>query len=308
MLPQAASEFYAAQQRLIAATLVLTRREWARMGDDFDSSWAKVGPRVELLTASAQIGAARNGIRSVPATLSELDQMVEAEAQASARAFGGYASDGRPLDSLLYGSVVQAKTADVTSTRDRLAVGGQWLDMVVHTMVADAGRQAGQVDAFTRPRVGFVRAANPPCCQRCAVLSGKFSKSSTPFLRHPRCDCFNVPTTDPASITAPIIGPDDVKDLTKAQRRAIDDGADFNQVVNAHRAGARSKNGLTTAEGVTRRGIAGKRLISASGTEGKVGRYQRSRTSRLTPEGIYRAAGDDRDEALRMLKAHGYLL
>jgi hypothetical protein len=307
MLPQAASDYYEAQQRLVAATLALTRREWARMGDDFDLSWANVGPRVELLTASAQLGAARNGIASVPAVLSELDQMVEAEAQASARAFSGYASDGRPLDSLLYGAVVQAKTADVNSAQDRLLAGGQWLDMAVHTMVADAGRQAGQVDAFSRPRVGFVRAANPPCCQRCAVLSGKFSKSDVAFKRHPRCDCFNIATTDPASITAPIIGPDDVKDLTLAQRRAIDDGADFNQVVNAHRAGARSKNGLTTTEGVTKRGIAGKRLISASGEQGKVGRYSKAKSARLTPEGIYRIASD-RDEALRLLKAHGYVL
>lgn len=307
MLPQAASEFYAAQQRLIGATLALTRREWASMGEDFDSSWQRVGPRVELLTASAQIGAATNGIRSVPATLTELDQMVDADAQASARAFAGYASDGRPLDSLLYGAVIQAKTADVNSTQARLLAGGQWLDMAVHTMVADAGRQAGQVDGFSRRGVGFVRAANPPCCQRCSVLSGKFSKSDVAFKRHPRCDCFNIATTDPASITAPVIGPDDVKDLTKAQRRAIDDGADFNQVVNSHRAGARSKNGLTTTEGVTKRGVAGKRLISASGTEGKVGRYKKARSARLTPEGIYRIASD-RDEALRLLKAHGYLL
>src|SRR5690348_10817874 len=120
MLPQAASDYYEAQQRLIAATLALTRREWARMGEDFDSSWANVGPRVELLTASAQVGAARNGIASVPAVLLEIDQMVEAEGRPSARAFSGYASDGRPLDSLLYGAVIQAKTADVNSAQERL--------------------------------------------------------------------------------------------------------------------------------------------------------------------------------------------
>jgi len=297
VLPQAASDLYRAQQRLTVATLALTRREWSRMGEDFDSSWAKVGPRVTLLTASAQAGAARNGIAAVPATLAELDQMVEAEAQASARAFAGYASDGRPLDSLLYGAVIEAKTVDANSAAERLAVGGKWLDMAVHTMVADAGRQAGQVDAFTRPKVGFVRAANPPCCQRCAVLSGKFSKSDVAFQRHPRCDCFNIPTTDPASITAPVIGPDDVKDLTQAQRQAIADGGDFNQVVNAHRAGARSKNGLTTTEGATRRGIAGKALGAERG----------KRAARLTPEGIYRIAAD-RPEALRLLKAHGYVL
>lgn len=296
VLPEAASNLYRAQQRLIVATLALTRREWASMGEDFDSSWGRVGPRLTLLTASAQVGAARNGIASVPATLAELDQMVEAEAQAQARSFAGFASDGRPLDSLLYGAVIEAKTVDANSTAERLTAGGKWLDMAVHTMVADSGRQAGQVDAFTRPKVGFVRAANPPCCQRCAVLSGKFSKSDVAFQRHPRCDCFNIPTTDPASITAPVIGPDDVKDLTQSQRRAINDGGDFNQVINAHRAGSRSKNGLTTTEGATRRGIAGKALGAERG----------KRATRLTPEGIYRLASD-RDEALRLLKAHGYI-
>lgn len=281
MLPQAASEFYRAQQRLIVATLALTRREWAQMGAEFDASWAQVGPRLTILTASAQLGAARNGVRSVPATLDELGQSVDAEASVNVRNFAGVAADGRALDTLLYGAVIQAKTVEAQSAAERLTAGGRWLDMAVHTAVADAGRQAAQVDEFTRPRVGHVRAVNPPCCQRCAVLAGKWAKSDVAFQRHPRCDCFNIPTTDPRSITATLIGPEDVKDLTIAQRTAISDGADFNRVVNSHRAGKR--DGLTTTEGAKR----GQR--------------------RLTPEGIYRLAAD-RAEALRLLEAHGYLL
>jgi hypothetical protein len=101
---------------------------------------------------------------------------------------------------------------------------------------------------------------------------------------------------------------EDIKDLTKNQRKAIADGADMNQVINAHRANSRSKNGLYTTEGVTRRGIAGRRLIESGGSVRGKGRYSTARVRRLTPEGIYRQAAGNRDEALRLLKANGYVL
>lgn len=276
MLPLAASEFYRAQQRLTVATLALTRTAWARMDlGAVEATWAQVGPVLTTVVSSAQTGAARNGAAMVPAVLDELGQTVAPDAIVAPEAFAGFASDGRGLASLLEGAKVRAVESG------SLELGGKWLDMAAHTMVSDAGRQSASVAGFARPRVGFVRVANAPCCQRCAVLSGKFTRAEAAFNRHPRCDCFNVPTSDPASITAPVIGPDDVKDLTASQRKAIADGADFNKVVNSHRAGKR--NGLTTTEGAKRG------------------------AKRLTPEGIYRVASD-RDEALRLLRSHGYVL
>lgn len=303
MLPQAVGDHYRAQQRRIVATLALTRREWARMGDDFDASWRSVGPRLVLLTAAAQLGAARDGAAYVPVALEQQGIRAPQEARANPRAFAGVATDLEglaygSLDSVLYGAVVHARTAEAGSLEQRLSVAGKHLDRLVHTQVADAARMSASATIAATTGVGWVRMVNPPCCQRCAVLAGKFFKSNEGFERHPRCDCTHIPTTEARSSDPGIfIGPDDVKDLTAAQRRAIADGADMNQVINSHRAGARSKNGLTTREGATRRGVAGKALGAGRG----------QRAQRLTPEGIY-AIASDRDEALRLLGQHGYLL
>jgi len=291
VLPLAVSEHYRAQQRLTVATLGLVRREWARMGQDFDASWAAIGPRLLVLTSAAQLGAARNGVAYVPAALSEVGQDVAESGVTNPRAFAGFASDGRPLGSLLEGAKVRAKEAQ------SLDVGGRWLDMVVQTQIADASRAAASVSIAARPKVGYVRMVNPPCCSRCAVLAGKFFRYNQGFQRHPRCDCTHIPTLvanpDPDYIGASpqeLFRSGQVKGLTAGEHQAIADGADFSQVVNSHRAGQRS---MTTSEGTTKRGLARERL-------GK-GRQ------RLTPDAIYRLSST-RDEALRLLERNGYLL
>lgn len=298
-LPSAAREHYRAQQRLVVSALALTRHEWAKMGTDFDASWAKVGPRLVLLTAAAQLGAARNGSSYVPATLDELGQSVQPEGAVNPRALAGGAQslDGLTygsLDDLLYGAVIRARTAKATNLRDRLAIGGKHLDLLVHTQVSDASKQAASVAMTVRPRVGYIRMVNPPCCQRCAPLAGKHSGPQA-FPRHPRCDCVAIPTTvaNPTEPLVPAITPDQVKDLTKDQRQAIADGADMNQVINAHRAGTRSHDRMTTSEGRTRHGLAGTRLAKGQ--------------QRLTPEGVYKVSAT-RDEALRRLRENGYIL
>lgn len=298
---QATRQAHRAQSRLVLATLAATRRTWDQIGDDFDADWRKVGPRLVALTAAAQLGAARNGAAFVPAALDEQGIDVDPDGQVNPRGFAGYASDGRPLESLLYTAVVRSKVAmkarwghdDRGATTyapglrvdEALKSGQSWLDTVVHTQISDAFRQAESVSVTTRPRIGHVRMVNAPCCQRCAVLAGRVYRWSTGFQRHPRCDCFMVPTTI-ANPSAPgvVIGPDDIKDLTKSQRKAIDDGADVNQVINSHRAGARGKGGMTTT--------AGKRKGSGQ---------------RLTPEGIYKVSAT-REEAVERLRQHGYLI
>jgi hypothetical protein len=289
VLPQAVSDHYRAQQRRVVATLGLVRREWAQMGDDLDASWARVGPRIALLTASAQLGAAREGASYVGPALAQQDIRSTPDGTVSPSAFVGVASslDGLTygsLDDLLYGAVIHARTAPADTLAQRLQVGGKWLDGLVHTQVADAGRMAASTAITARPRIGWVRMVNPPCCQRCAVLAGRVYSHSHGFQRHPRCDCQMLPTTvanpDAPGIT---IGPDDVKDLTVAQRQAIADGADMNRVINSHRAGKRSGDLMTTREAAPRGG------------------------RRLTPEGIYRVSAT-REEALRRLRDNGYLL
>lgn len=155
-------------------------------------------------------------------------------------------------------------------------------DRIVAGLVLDAGRAAEQVAITARPRIGYVRYLSPPSCSRCAILAGRVYRYSEGFLRHPGCDCIHVPTTiaDPAFVNDPVALTRDglVTGLSKADRRALDDGADLAQIVNV-----RSKRaGLSTPDGV---------LI---------------RAGRPTPAGIYASAAS-RDDAIERLTAAGYL-
>ena len=249
MLPPATAEFYRAHQRRIVATLGLTRREWAGMGEDFDASWARVGPKVLLIAAASRLGAARAGDVYVGSVV-DVDPM----ARVAPARLAGTASDGRPLASLLSQSVVVAKAGvhDGLTVNEALERAGSWLDMAVHTQVTDASRDAQRLAVTARPRVQFVRVANAPCCQRCAVLAGRVYRHSQGFQRHPRCDCTMMPTTVTNPATEGLrIGPDDVKDLTRLQREAIDAGEDFNNVVNDYQRGKAWRLPPTRVERIT---------------------------------------------------------
>lgn len=169
-------------------------------------------------------------------------------------------------------------------TQMAASVDSQWrLDRLVLSLVADAARGAESVSIATRPRVGYVRYLSPPSCSRCAILAGRFYRWSDGFQRHPGCDCTHLATTDPRSEYRQ--NPHDlveqglVTGLSKADARALADGADLNQVVNVRS----KKAGLVQS---------GEAL---------------DRAGRPTPAGIYRAAGSDRDKALSLLAQHGYI-
>lgn len=155
-------------------------------------------------------------------------------------------------------------------------------ERLVAGLVQDSGRAAEQVAIATRPRIGYVRYLNPPSCSRCAILAGRVYRYSEGFLRHPGCDCIHVPTSlaNPAFLHDPI---DLVRDglvtgLSKADRKALDDGADMAQVVNVRF----KRAGLSTPDGV---------LI---------------RAGRPTPAGIYAAATSQEDAIQRLITA-GYI-
>lgn len=299
MLPRSTADFYRSQQRLAVVTIAATRRSWAGMGEDFARSWATVGPRLVVLTAAAQLGAARSGAAYVPAVLAETGQPDSPLGDINPRGFSGTAADGRALDTLLYGAVTSSKNAVAggATPSQALAQGGRWLDMVVQGIVADAGRAATSTGIAARPRMGYVRMVNAPCCSRCAILAGKHFRFNQGFPRHPRCDCVHIPSledvagdfrTDPQALARN----GQITDLRPAEVKAIGEGADLSQLVNARR-GASGLRGMTTTEGTTRRGLAGKRLGGAR---------------RLTPEGCYAQAAGDRAEAVRLLREHAYLI
>ncbi|GIF08667.1 hypothetical protein [Actinoplanes siamensis] len=64
-----------------------------------------------------------------------------------------------------------------------------------------------------------------------------------------------------------------------------------------------------TSEGTTTRGLAGVRLgARTDGVRGKGRRYRSARAPRLMPETILQIAGNDRQEAVRLLRRFGYLI
>jgi hypothetical protein len=154
-------------------------------------------------------------------------------------------------------------------------------ERMVESIVQDAARAAESVSVTVRPDIWHIRYVNPPCCSRCAVLAGRVYRFSDGFDRHPNCDCSMIPTT----VAAPFAqSPSDlveqglVTDLSKADRKAIQDGADISQVVNVRRRAA----GLREPGRVLARG------------------------GRPTPEGIYRMTAD-RVEAVSLLRKFGYI-
>ena len=97
------------------------------------------------------------------------------------------------------------------------------------------------------------------------------------------CDCVMVPTTvaSPDLTYDPIELARDgqVTGLSKADRRALDEGADFAQIVNVRaKAAGLSESGQVLA-----------------------------RAGRMTPAGIFDLAGDDRDYALELLRKYEYI-
>jgi len=312
--------FYSEQVRLADAAALMAARQWEKLGSDLDK-WPAIAGRLALIVSGAQVRAASNGITYVE------DQVGPPVAKVRAAAFGGWASDGMPLDSLLYGSVVQSRLKFGSGMTDEqvMAFCGNWLSMAVQQQVLDAGRGATGVAIAATPRTGWIRYVHTPCCQSCAVLAGKFFKWNAGFERHPRCKCTHHPVSEdaPEGFTSGIT-PDQIHDLTDAQRRAIADGADMNQVINAYRGMTPSMRGrmITTTEGTTRRGwasyvkrtrarLTGEQVAETAknvGQRGYIKNYVERRTkARPSPELIY-AQDISREEAVRLLARHGYIV
>lgn len=184
-------------------------------------------------------------------------------------------------DALLNSLAFVTLTNQVEAMVERAALDYEF-DRLVAGLVQEAGRGAEQVALTVIPRVGYVRYLNPPSCSRCAILAGRVYRYSEGFLRHPGCDCIHVPTSvaNPAFVHDPVdlARQGLVTGLSKADRRALADGADMSRVVNVKSRRA----GLSTPDGALIRG------------------------GRPTPAGIY-AAASSREDAIERLIAAGYI-
>ncbi len=218
----------------------------------------------------------------MPAALREIGYDGKAMATVAAEGFAGVTADGREMASLVQ---YTDRVADQSGPR----AARNWLRVAVHSELVDTVRAASSVAIAVTPRAGWVRMVNPPCCQDCAILAGRYYRWSQGFQRHKLCDCIHRPSYDsePRSGYATAVPVSQIKDLTVAQRQALDEGADLNRVVNAYRGE-----------------VPGRRHRMQ--TTGELGRVAGMR--RLTPEGIYRLAGGSREAAVKLLRANGYVL
>ena len=147
-----AAKHYLTQQRRAEATTILVRRLWRRVSlDDLDGSWAAISPRLTLLVAAAQLGAARASAAYVSEALSAGGVEVTPDAELNPAAWSGVASDGRPLDSLLFAALVHTRQQLASQGARAYEAGGKWLEMLARTQVADAGRGATGVAIAARP-------------------------------------------------------------------------------------------------------------------------------------------------------------
>lgn len=285
------------QERLAGRAVVRTRRLW-RFG-----SWAAVSARVLAVVQAAMREAARGSQDYVTEALRLQGVDPDPYGQVVEAAFAETASDGRPLDSLLGLPAFEVQAfVDQGMPADRAdRVGERHLERIVATQVQDAARVAtGVAAANDRAVTGYVRHLTLPSCNRCIVLAGRWYRWSDGFKRHPQCDCVHVPAAESVDPPSPRQVYDRLTDEERRKagwsghdQRAIDDGADLNQVTNVRRK-------LRTVQ------VAGQ-LVKTTGV-GFRGQRQRIR---VTPEQIYADAdrlGLSREQTLAALQRNGYIL
>ena len=320
--------FDATQRRALAATLGV-RALWGQINPDADwmLEWSKLTPGAVVLVGSAQVGAATDGAASVGAALRQSGYPELQLAAVAPEAFGGWVESDRgfavPLDKALAAPVIHARMAS-GSKSEMLLAGRAMLETLARTAVTDASRHAVYAQGYATRNTVAAWYDPPPYCQRCAILIGKRVKIGTQFARHPNCDGQVEIMSERDHAEMPTVELDDISDLTDAQRRAVDDGADLNKVVNAYRNSRMSAK--WTTEGTTRRGWASyvdreiarlrstvaRETATQVGRRGAVANYTVRRTGiRPTPGAIYDYAdrhGLSREETVRILHRSGYVV
>lgn len=330
---------YRRQQRIVRRAANHVQTLWKRIdAGDITGSWEQLAPLLVQAVTEAQTAAAALADPYLDAVMvAEGASSAAAAPKLNPAAFAGTASDGRPLVSLLYQPAIDWKVRLLAGQSPRDAAAGSLASAlrITATQVADAGRGAtGAAMAGRRTIQGYVRVVQPPACSRCIILAGTEWGWNKGFQRHPKCDCIHLPTTlvargqdrrgfiDPNAYFRSLPRGEQDRVFGLAGARAIRDGADMAQVVNARRgmftASAYGRQLAATREGATRRGQFYRR--ERARTEARLGtRFARDRidarrglprfelrTPRLMPEEIYRLA-ESREQAIEMLTRFGYL-
>jgi hypothetical protein len=330
----------ATRDRVIGNVRQEARRAWQRVNPAaVNATWLAQLPRMLLAVAGAQLLSAASSALYLDRVLAEQGLDPTAVGAVNARALAGIASDGRPLDTLLMQPMFTTLAALGAGMQEARALAGGYatLDMIVRTQIADAGRVADELATAVRPAAqGYVRMVSPGACARCAILAGRWYRWDAGFLRHPSCNCVGIPSaedragdlfTDPRAYFDSLSPEEQDRIFTTSGAEAIRLGADMSQVVNARRGMQSSvvfgREIQHTLEGITRRGVAGSRLIAEgarlqgiqaetvtrTSRSGPVERQvirQRVNIPRLMPEQIL-ADATGRDAAIRLLRRFGYI-
>lgn len=288
------------QVTLARRTAVEIGRLWRQVdAGNIAASWGGLLPQVLAILSTSQAAAAASAGLYVDDALEASGVATVVAPRVNPGAFAGIASDGRPLASLMLEPAITTLTQIKQGMQLRQALGtGRFvLDMITRTQVADSGRVAVGTAITARPQVtGYVRMIVGKTCSRCLILAGRVYRWNQGFQRHPRCDCRHIPVsedvpldvrTDPKAYFDSLDehGQDEL--LGQAGAQAVREGADLARVVNARRGMYTADGRQFTREATTARGI-GRRV-------------------RLMPEQIFRDAAD-REDAIRLLRMHGYLI
>lgn len=305
---------------LAAATATAVRALWMRIDpQDLEGSWLAQAVLAARLIRRGQTASASAADPWLAATVGDGEGAVDPEAVVAAT--------GELSVPLVYPLLIAMnRLRRGFSTSMSILSGAAFVEMVTRTLVADAGRIADIAGMIARPRVvSYVRVVELPACARCIILAGAEYPLSEGFLRHPRCDCTLAPRrpgdtwelASPRSLFEQMDPARQRRAFGEAGAKAIAEGADIGQVVNARRGMTTvtryGREVLATREGTTRRGLHGsraKKFQKAAGVrfgEATRGRA-RTKTPRLMPEEIYRLADGDREHAIRLLKRNGYLV
>lgn len=326
--PEAAAHVEARRQ-LALATALATHRLWRQVDHaNLYQSWLGLAGNVLAITMGGQLAAAQMtapwlaGLLGVDEDRPDADKVVP-------QAFTGVDGSGRPLAGVLMAPIWTAlrMVAQGRPLLQAMVAGRGLLDAIVMTAIADTGRAADAVAMTAKPTVtGYIRVVESGACDRCIVLAGNEYHTDKAFLRHPRCNCGMEPVTrehrpkpaSPKELVAQMSDAQKRKTFGEAGAKALAEGADLGQLVNARR-GMQSAEVFghklqVTTEGTTRRAFAARRLATEKGFAKTSGsRYgaetasrMRSKTPRLMPEEIFRIA-DDRTHAVRLLRLHGFI-
>jgi hypothetical protein len=309
--------------------------------------WLENLPDLTRLVEGAQEQAVWSGLFANAAALAQQGSYEPPSAWANPKEFTGYTKSGYSVAETLahtgynYFTKIDAGTMTYDAAR-------QYLGEVTQGIVSDSARDAVQADILTRHKIAFVRMVtsdNP--CARCIVLAGRIywrdvsyltKENCGAFERHPQCRCIHVPVNatislaehyaqgymdnpyeyfenmrdkDGNRLTGEALIREQNRKFSKARAQAMRDGADIYSVMGS---GGVGKGGSTQSWRQT--GYYGKNgWVEARDRQRQTGlttwamsRVGEDGPTRLTPKGIYLKADGDREEAIRLLTEHGYII